>query len=67
MLFLTQHYLRKVPYPLHKAGATQEQCNLLLQNFDYDAQEHFTKVNTRPLSSLQTPFQRAAASDQHNE
>eukprot|EP00971_Amphidinium_carterae_P227551 4513617-Amphidinium_carterae.1 len=61
MLFLTQHYLQKVPYLLHKAGATQEQCNLVLQNFDHDATKHFTKVNTRPLSSLQTPFQRAAA------
>eukprot|EP00971_Amphidinium_carterae_P117623 2330175-Amphidinium_carterae.1 len=61
MLFLTQHYLHKVPYLLHNAGATQEQCNLVLQNFDDDASKHFTKVNARPLSSLQTPFQRAAA------
>eukprot|EP00971_Amphidinium_carterae_P336863 6473427-Amphidinium_carterae.1 len=59
LIFLTQHYLHKVPYLRHKAEATQEQCNQVLQNFDEDAQKHFTKVNTRPLSSLQSAFQRA--------
>eukprot|EP00971_Amphidinium_carterae_P192760 3825186-Amphidinium_carterae.1 len=63
LLFLSQHYLHKVPY-LHKAGAMQEQCNQVLSNFDEEAGKHFNKVNTRPLSTMQTAFQRARQLDQ---
>eukprot|EP00971_Amphidinium_carterae_P179624 3562450-Amphidinium_carterae.1 len=42
LMLLVQHYLHKVPYLLHKAGATQEQCNQVLSHFDEKAGRHFT-------------------------